>query len=65
MPPSRPEPAESDEQPDPGDGRRQHERELDERDDEVAERDVRVATQYAVGVPKTTISTIATAFVSA
>ena len=36
VPPSRPEPAEGREQPDPGDGGRQHERQLDQRDDEIA-----------------------------
>ena len=55
----QPEPAERDEQPDPGDGRRQHERQLDERDAERAAGEAPAREQYAVGVPKSRISTCA------
>ena len=65
MPADEAEPAEGGEQADPRDRRRQDERELDERDREVAEATgARVAISHAVGVPKRRMIPSAIRFVS-
>ena len=50
--------AEGDEQTDPGDRRRQDERQLDERDSEGVPGKRFVASRYAVGVPKSRIRSL-------
>ena len=57
--------AEGDEEADPGDRRRQHERKLHEGDERVPKRPPRVEIQYAAGVPKRRIASIEMVIVSA
>ena len=61
--PEQPQTTERDQQPEPGDGRRHHQRQLDQRDHEAAAAKARRPMMYANGVPSAIISANAIALV--